>query len=116
MSPKCHEPQAEHEISFSVSKHIDGTRLLEPLCSCFRGLVLQRLGFVYLTCADHAAKALTWGPDVAAQQRRMVPAPRLQMKDAQGEQRDVLQGLLMLQDADVSLPLSPGGAPCRLSR
>ena len=46
----------------------------------------------------------------------MVPAPRLQMKDAQGEQRDVLQGLLTLQDADVSLPLSPGGAPCRLSR
>ena len=69
-----------------------------------------------MTCADHAAKALMWGPDVAAQQRRMVPAPRLQMKDAQGEQRDVLQGLLTLQDADVSLPLSPGGAPCRLSR
>ena len=65
---------------------------------------------------DHPARDLTWGPDVVAQQRRMVPAPRLQMKDAQGEQRDVLQGLLMLQDADVSLPLSPGGAPCRLSR
>lgn len=46
----------------------------------------------------------------------MVPAPRLQMKDAQGEQRDVLQGLLSLQDADVSLPLDPSGAPCRLSR
>lgn len=53
---------------------------------------------------------------VAVQQRRMVPALRLQMKDAQGEQRDVLQGLLTLEDAEVNLPPDPSGAPCRLSR
>ena len=54
---------------------------------------------------------------LAVQQRRcMVPAPRLQIKDAQGEERDVLQGLLSLQDAEVALPLDPSGAPCRLSR
>ena len=53
---------------------------------------------------------------VAVQQRRMVPALRLQMKDAQGEQRDVLQGLLTLEDAEVNLPPDPSGAPRRLSR
>lgn len=60
---------------------------------------------------------LTARPDLAVQQRRcMVPAPRLQIKDAQGEERDVLQGLLSLQDAEVALPPDPSGAPCRLSR
>ena len=60
---------------------------------------------------------LMWPLDMATQQRRsMVPAPRLQIKDAQGEERDVLQGLLSLQDAEVALPLDPSGAPCRLSR
>ena len=59
---------------------------------------------------------LTACPVLAAQQRHMVPALRLQMKDAQGEQRDVLRGLLSLQDADVALPLDPSGASCRLSR
>ncbi len=46
----------------------------------------------------------------------MVPAPRLHIKDAQGEDRDVLQGLLSLQDAEVALPLDSSGASCRLSR
>ena len=73
-------------------------------------------GLLQLTLRTTCRDCPTSGPDVAAQQRHMVPAPRLQMKDAQGEQRDVLQGLLTLQDADVSLPLSPGSAPCRLSR
>ena len=67
--------------------------------------------------APCGGQTLTGCPGLAVQQRRcMVPAPRLQIKDAQGEERDVLQGLLSLQDAEVALPLDPSGAPCRLSR
>lgn len=46
----------------------------------------------------------------------MVPAPRLHIKDAQGEDRDVLQGLLSLKNAEEALPLDSSGASCRLSR
>ena len=78
--------------------------LLKQICSC-----------QVVLCARSLAEA-DLQPVVAVQHRRMVPALRLQIKDAQGEQRDVLQGLLTLEDAEVNLPPDPSGAPCRLSR
>ena len=78
-------------------------------------LLKETCDYQVVLCARSLAEA-DLQTVVAVQQRRMVPALRLQIKDAQGEQRDVLQGLLTLEDADVNLPPDPSGAPCRLSR